>query len=143
MRKLVPSSSEIPTYSAEVERDAYCHPAITSPLDLALLVEIGVLVRDRDDTRGVRDFLGADSDRVPDLYHNYHEMRKLVPSSSEIPTYSAEVERDAYCHPAITSQAPLLWVPRDPIGVLAHLVIVVVQVRAEELGEHVRLRCWR
>jgi hypothetical protein len=53
----------------------------------------------------------------PDLYHNYYQMRKLVPSSSEIPTYSAEVERDAYCHPAITSQAPLLWVPRDPIGV--------------------------
>ncbi|KAJ5213199.1 hypothetical protein N7449_000368 [Penicillium cf. viridicatum] len=53
----------------------------------------------------------------PDLYHNYHQLRKLVPSSSEIPTYPAEVERDAYCHPAITSQPPLLWIPRDALGV--------------------------
>ena len=34
-----------------------------------------------------------------------------------MPTYSAEAERDAYCHPSITSQAPLLWIPRDPLGV--------------------------
>ncbi|CAI7625846.1 hypothetical protein PCG10_009944 [Penicillium crustosum] len=53
----------------------------------------------------------------PDLYHNYHQLRKLVPKPSEIPVYPAEVERDAYCHPAITSQPPLLWIPRDALGV--------------------------
>ncbi|EKV11055.1 DUF221 domain protein [Penicillium digitatum] len=53
----------------------------------------------------------------PDLYHNYYQLRKLVPGSSEVPTYSAEVERDAYCHPAINSQPPLLWIPRDALGV--------------------------
>ncbi|KAI2714964.1 hypothetical protein CBS147354_7213 [Penicillium roqueforti] len=58
----------------------------------------------------------------PDLYHNYHQLRKLVPSSSEIPTYPAEVERDAYCHPAVSSHPPLLWIPRDPLGVSAQEV---------------------
>ncbi|KGO68086.1 Protein of unknown function DUF3779, phosphate metabolism [Penicillium italicum] len=52
----------------------------------------------------------------PDLYHNYHQLRKLVPSL-ETPNYPAEVERDAYCHPAISSQPPLLWIPRDALGV--------------------------
>ncbi|KAJ5951839.1 uncharacterized protein N7479_010252 [Penicillium vulpinum] len=36
----------------------------------------------------------------PDLYSNYHEMRKLVPSAADIVVYPAEAERDAYCHPA-------------------------------------------
>ncbi|CAI7611764.1 unnamed protein product [Penicillium glandicola] len=53
----------------------------------------------------------------PDLYHSYHEMRKLVPGSSEIVTYTEEAERDAYCHPAVTAQPPLLWIPRDALGV--------------------------
>ncbi|KAJ5782250.1 hypothetical protein N7457_004024 [Penicillium paradoxum] len=65
----------------------------------------------------------------PDKYHSYHIMRKLVPSSSEIVTYSAEVERDAYRHPAVSSQPPLLWIPRDPLGVssqeVAHSIRVI------------------
>lgn len=52
----------------------------------------------------------------PDKYANYHQLRKLVPTADPI-TYSVEDERDAYCHPAITSQPPLLWVPRDALGV--------------------------
>lgn len=53
----------------------------------------------------------------PDIYADYATMRRLVPAHIEIPEYSAEVERDAYFHPAITSSVPLLWVPRDELGV--------------------------
>jgi Uncharacterized integral membrane protein len=53
----------------------------------------------------------------PDLYHNYHSCASWFPAPRRLPHYSAEVERDAYCHPAITSQPPLLWIPRDAIGV--------------------------
>lgn len=53
----------------------------------------------------------------PDKYHNYETLRRLVPSPLEATTYSPEVERDAYCHPAVNSQVPLLWIPRDPAGV--------------------------
>jgi hypothetical protein len=52
----------------------------------------------------------------PDKYANYHQLRKLVPAADPM-TYPAEAERDAYCHPAITSQPPLLWIPRDALGV--------------------------
>lgn len=53
----------------------------------------------------------------PDKYHNYATLRRLVPSPLDAPTYAPEVQRDAYCHPAVTSQVPLLWIPRDPAGV--------------------------
>ncbi|CEJ58432.1 hypothetical protein PMG11_07087 [Penicillium brasilianum] len=53
----------------------------------------------------------------PDKYHNYEALRRLVPSALDATTYSPEVERDAYCHPAVNSQVPLLWIPRDPAGV--------------------------
>ena len=53
----------------------------------------------------------------PDVYADYATMRRLVPSHIEIPEYATEVERDAYFHPSITSTVPLLWVPRDPLGV--------------------------
>ncbi|KAJ5558280.1 hypothetical protein N7535_008492 [Penicillium sp. DV-2018c] len=58
----------------------------------------------------------------PDKYANYHQLRKLVPGGGETTSYPAETERDAYCHPAITSLPPLLWIPRDPIGVSAQEV---------------------
>ncbi|GAD98176.1 DUF221 domain protein [Paecilomyces variotii No. 5] len=53
----------------------------------------------------------------PDKYTDYATMRRLVPNSLDGAQYPPEVERDAYFHPAITSQAPLLWIPRDPAGV--------------------------
>lgn len=53
----------------------------------------------------------------PDKYHNYATLRRLVPSPLDAPTYAPEVERDAYCHPVVNSQVPLLWIPRDPAGV--------------------------
>ncbi|KAJ9247646.1 hypothetical protein C8Q69DRAFT_504545 [Paecilomyces variotii] len=53
----------------------------------------------------------------PDKYTDYATMRRLVPNTLDSIQYPPEVERDAYFHPAITSQAPLLWIPRDPAGV--------------------------
>lgn len=53
----------------------------------------------------------------PDVYHDYYTLRRLVPNPLDVQPYPEEAERDAYCHPAITSQTPLLWIPRDPLGI--------------------------
>ena len=52
----------------------------------------------------------------PDKYTDYATMRRLVPKDVEV-RYSEGEEDDAYFHPAITNVTPLLWVPRDPVGV--------------------------
>lgn len=52
----------------------------------------------------------------PDKYTDYATMRRLVPSQIQI-HYSEGEEDNAYFHPAVTNATPLLWVPRDPIGV--------------------------
>ncbi|KAJ6041398.1 uncharacterized protein N7446_010714 [Penicillium canescens] len=64
----------------------------------------------------------------PDRYNSYHEMRKLVPTTEIMPTYSAEAERDAYRHPSITAQPPLLWIPRDALGVSSQEVAHTMRV---------------
>ncbi|KAJ6098756.1 hypothetical protein N7467_000291 [Penicillium canescens] len=64
----------------------------------------------------------------PDRYNSYHELRKLVPTTEIMPTYSAEAESDAYYHPSITAQAPLLWIPRDPLGVSSQEVTHTMRV---------------
>ena len=53
----------------------------------------------------------------PDIYANYATMRRLVPHGFAEIAYSPEVERDAYLHPAVTDESPLLWIPRDSMGV--------------------------
>ncbi|KAI4192973.1 MAG: hypothetical protein LQ346_004051 [Caloplaca aetnensis] len=53
----------------------------------------------------------------PDLYTDYHTLRRLVPRGFAEISYDPVVERDAYYHPSISSQTPLLWVPRDEAGV--------------------------
>lgn len=53
----------------------------------------------------------------PDLYCSYEECRKLVPQDFAEILYSPETERDAYQHPAVTNITPLLWIPRDEMGV--------------------------
>jgi hypothetical protein len=53
----------------------------------------------------------------PDKYTDYASLRQLVPTHLEIPEYAPEVERDAYFHPSITSSLPLLWIPRDDLGI--------------------------
>lgn len=52
----------------------------------------------------------------PDKYTGYHQLRQLVPKSDPV-TYSPEVEQNAYHHPAIGAQMPLLWIPRDEMGI--------------------------
>ncbi|KAL9082523.1 MAG: hypothetical protein Q9159_006349 [Coniocarpon cinnabarinum] len=53
----------------------------------------------------------------PDVYTDYHTLRKLVPRDFATLEYPNEIIDDAYHHPAVKSQPPLLWVPRDPMGV--------------------------
>lgn len=53
----------------------------------------------------------------PDIYASYAVLRKLVPQDFPEIRYSPEVERDAYQDPAVNAAPPLLWVPRDEMGV--------------------------
>ncbi|EME78489.1 uncharacterized protein MYCFIDRAFT_58545 [Pseudocercospora fijiensis CIRAD86] len=52
----------------------------------------------------------------PDLYADYETMRRLVPKDIAI-NYTEETEDHAFYNPAIGSPAPLLWIPRDPVGI--------------------------
>lgn len=51
----------------------------------------------------------------PDIYNDYATMRRLVPADSRV-TYTVQDEDEAYFHPSVTSSTPLLWIPRDPMG---------------------------
>lgn len=53
----------------------------------------------------------------PAKYQDYETLRKLVPNGHETTSYPPEAERDAYLHPSITAQVPILWIPRDEMGV--------------------------
>ena len=53
----------------------------------------------------------------PDIYASYAIMRQLVPRDFARISYSPEVEKDAYQHPSVTNVVPLLWIPRDAMGV--------------------------
>lgn len=53
----------------------------------------------------------------PEIYSDYQTLRRLVPRGFPEITYDPIVERDAYYHPAIASQTPLLWIPRDTMGI--------------------------
>ncbi|EXJ78590.1 hypothetical protein A1O1_08991 [Capronia coronata CBS 617.96] len=53
----------------------------------------------------------------PDIYASFGVLRKLVPQDFAEIRYSPEVERDAYQDPAVNAAPPLLWVPRDEMGV--------------------------
>ena len=65
----------------------------------------------------------------PDLYTDYHTLRRLVHRQFADIGYTPEVERNAYYNPAITSSAPLLWIPRDSMGIsrqeVAHTAKVI------------------
>ncbi|KAL9137406.1 MAG: hypothetical protein Q9175_001391 [Cornicularia normoerica] len=53
----------------------------------------------------------------PHIYTDYHTLRRLVPRAFAEIQYAPEVERDAFYHPAISSPTPVLWIPRDEMGV--------------------------
>lgn len=54
---------------------------------------------------------------APHKYTDYHTLRRLVPRGFAEIAYDPVVERDAFYHPAIASQTPVLWIPRDEMGV--------------------------
>lgn len=53
----------------------------------------------------------------PDKFTDYHTLRRLVPRGFADIGYDPIVERDAYYNPAIASPTPLLWIPRDLMGI--------------------------
>ncbi|KAL3457212.1 DUF221-domain-containing protein [Aspergillus heterothallicus] len=53
----------------------------------------------------------------PDRYAGYEQLRRWVPSATDATTYAPEVEENAYYHPCIAAQPPLLWIPRDEMGI--------------------------
>ncbi|SMQ54220.1 unnamed protein product [Zymoseptoria tritici ST99CH_3D7] len=52
----------------------------------------------------------------PDIYTDYATMRRLVPKEIGI-RYTPQAEATAFYNPAITAEVPLLWIPRDALGV--------------------------
>lgn len=71
----------------------------------------------------------------PDKYYDYATLRRLVPNPLDIQSYPEAAERDAYCHPAVNSQPPLLWIPRDTLGISAQEVAHtsrVIQITDED-----------
>lgn len=52
----------------------------------------------------------------PDIYTDYQTMRRLVPKEIAV-HYSNEIEETAFYNPAIKSDVPLLWIPKDPVGI--------------------------
>ncbi len=53
----------------------------------------------------------------PETYTDYQTLRRLVPRGFAEIVYNPITERDAYYHPAISSPTPMLWIPRDSMGV--------------------------
>ena len=54
---------------------------------------------------------------APHIYTDYQTLRRLVPRGFAEIAYAPEIERDAYYNPAISSPTPVLWIPRDQMGV--------------------------
>ena len=67
----------------------------------------------------------------PHIYADYATLRRLVPHdvSGATTTYSPEVEQNAYLPPSVRSETPLLWIPRDEMGIssqeIAHTAKVI------------------
>lgn len=53
----------------------------------------------------------------PHVFTDYQTLRRLIPRDFAEISYDQEIERDAYYHPAIASPTPILWIPRDPMGI--------------------------
>lgn len=56
---------------------------------------------------------------APHVYTDYHTLRRLVPHDLVDPDhlYEEATSANAYYPPSVTSEAPLLWIPRDVSGV--------------------------
>ncbi len=57
----------------------------------------------------------------PHIYADYATLRRLVPHDLVDPNslYNEETEREAYFPPTVKSNTPLLWIPRDNLGISA------------------------
>ncbi|MCJ1390911.1 hypothetical protein MMC18_003772 [Xylographa bjoerkii] len=53
----------------------------------------------------------------PSKFSDYQTLRRLVPKDFADIDYTPEVERNAYYNPAVASPTPLLWIPKDEMGV--------------------------
>ncbi|KAF4549097.1 Hypothetical protein D9617_23g005120 [Elsinoe fawcettii] len=79
------------------------------------------------DTNGHHTDLGAAPHKKPNVltkflkphvYNDFATMRRLVPREIEI-RYEPGEEENAYYNPSIIDEVPLLWIPRDPLGISA------------------------
>ncbi|KAF2452610.1 putative DUF221 domain protein [Lineolata rhizophorae] len=58
----------------------------------------------------------------PAKYASYHTLRSSLWATAlahPVPPYSADVRRDAFLHPAVSSPPPVIWLVRDEMGVSA------------------------
>lgn len=55
----------------------------------------------------------------PHVYTDYATLRRLIPHGyvDVDNLYSQEIEKNAYYPPSVTSDAGIIWIPRDPAGV--------------------------
>ena len=53
----------------------------------------------------------------PERYSDYQTLRRLVPKDFAEIIYTPEVEQNAYYNPVIKSTPPMLWIPRDTMGI--------------------------
>jgi hypothetical protein len=82
----------------------------------------------------------------PDVHSGYASMRALVPRNISV-QYPEEIGRDAYYHPAIRSETPLLWIPRDRLGLSARAVrdsgkVIPITDEAAELDPDTNKILW-
>ena len=67
----------------------------------------------------------------PWIYADYATLRNMVPHEDIVSMpldYSEEVEANAYWPPSVTSQTPILWIPRDPLGLSKQEVALTSKV---------------
>jgi hypothetical protein len=53
----------------------------------------------------------------PDKYCDYQTLRRLIPDNYPEYIYTPEELRTAYLNPSVSSPTPLLWIPKDKLGV--------------------------
>lgn len=69
----------------------------------------------------------------PWIFSDYATLRHWVPqeqsiSFAQLQELGEEHERNAYFPPSVNSQAPQLWIPRDPLGVSKHEIALTSKV---------------
>ncbi|OWB60905.1 hypothetical protein B5S29_g1788 [[Candida] boidinii] len=53
----------------------------------------------------------------PNIYYSYHSLKSYMPDTFyKTPVYEKEFEEHAYDYPDVTAKSPIVWIPRDPMG---------------------------